>query len=356
MRPRPPATVDVPGLTGDDPSGPDDPFDGLVLDESFVLGARRSEGSAAERTAAAARSRLAHDDLEDRRQREVAAARAATRRADRRRRTRWFVGMTTLVAVVVAGGWWLSTNAESLLQPRDAVAAGSFGDVFAPTHASNRPTPTAADRTEPFATPLPTLAEGPHAFVARGPDGAPAAYDPCRPIPVVVNSRTAPAGVAPLLDSALAEISRRTGLQFVREGVSDEVPSLERDAFQPDRYGDRWAPVLIAWTDPTEVATLGTEVVGVGGSTQIETDGHAVYVSGLVALDGPELAEAMARPDGPGRVEAVILHELGHLVGLDHVDDPGQLMYEANLGQTALAAGDLSGLTQLGTGPCIDRL
>ena len=114
-------------MTGD-PSRPDDPFDGLVLDESFVLGARKAEGSAAERTAAAARSRFAHDDLEARRQQEVAAARAATRRAARRRRSRWFVGMTTLVVAVVAGSWWLSNNAQSLFEPRDTAAAGSFGD------------------------------------------------------------------------------------------------------------------------------------------------------------------------------------------------------------------------------------
>jgi predicted Zn-dependent protease len=52
-----------------------------------------------------------------------------------------------------------------------------------------------------------------------------------------------------------------------------------------------------------------------------------------------------------------MLHELGHLVGLDHVDDPGQLMYPVTaLAVTDYAAGDLRGLHRLSTGPCAPDL
>ena len=45
------------------------------------------------------------------------------------------------------------------------------------------------------------------------------------------------------------------------------------------------------------------------------------------------------------------VHEVGHLVGLDHVDDPTQLMYRSTV-TTELGAGDRSGLAILGNTPC----
>ena len=36
--------------------------------------------------------------------------------------------------------------------------------------------------------------------------------------------------------------------------------------FQPDRYGDQWAPVLIAWTDESVITDLAGDVAGVGGA------------------------------------------------------------------------------------------
>lgn len=48
----------------------------------------------------------------------------------------------------------------------------------------------------------------------------------------------------------------------------------------------------------------------------------------------------------------MILHELGHLVGLDHVDDETQLMYPHAAKQRGFAAGDLRGLHELGLGAC----
>lgn len=52
-----------------------------------------------------------------------------------------------------------------------------------------------------------------------------------------------------------------------------------------------------------------------------------------------------------------MLHELGHLVGLDHVNDPTQLMYPETSGEmTDFAAGDLTGLAELGRGACFPDL
>ena len=46
----------------------------------------------------------------------------------------------------------------------------------------------------------------------------------------------------------------------------------------------------------------------------------------------------------------------GTLLGLDHVDDPTQLMHAENSGLTGFAAGDLAGLALLGSGPCVPEL
>lgn len=80
--------------------------------------------------------------------------------------------------------------------------------------------------------------------------------------------------------------------------------------------------MLIAWSDPDELAALDGSVAGVGGSTPASTpgDGPLVYVTGIVALDGPAFAEILAREDGYSVARAIVLHELAHLVGLDHVE------------------------------------
>jgi hypothetical protein len=80
-------------------------------------------------------------------------------------------------------------------------------------------------------------------------------------------------------------------------------------------------------------------------------------VTGTVSLDATELPELLEDPDDVPVVRAIVLHELGHLVGLAHVDDDTQLMYpEAQRAVTDYADGDLTGLARLGAGPCVPEL
>ena len=181
----------------------------------------------------------------------------------------------------------------------------------------------------------------------------PVAYDPCRPIHIVVNGRTAPPGADQALRDAVEAVHRATGLVFVFDGPTDEAPNPERPAYQPDRYGSRWAPVLVAWSDETESPMLADGVTGSGGSIALSVEVGRVYVTGSVTLDGPQLGEMLRRRGGQAAGRAVIMHELGHLVGLNHVPDPSQLMNPEQVrGRVSFGDGDLAGLAQLGTGDC----
>lgn len=211
--------------------------------------------------------------------------------------------------------------------------------------------------TVPMGSALPAPeGTGGYAFIETQPDsGAPVSWDPCRPISFVVRPDGAPPGGDFVIADSFARLQRITGLQFVAEGATDESPVQGRGAYQPDRYGQRWAPVLVAWSDPAESAALAGDVAGYAGAVAVDGSGgdSARYVSGAVVLDASDLARHAAGPAGLARVRAIVLHELGHLVGLDHVEDADQLMYPSS---TPLvndySDGDLRGLAELASGPC----
>jgi len=184
-----------------------------------------------------------------------------------------------------------------------------------------------------------------------------AAYDPCRPIHYVIRPDSAPSGSEPLIHGAVTQVSAATGLQFVYDGPTNETPANPRETYQPDVYGKRWAPVLIAWSSPNENPELAGNVAGLGGSTMVNAiDSPYVLVAGQIELDAPDLSGILAEPSGPKHVQAVIVHEFGHVLGLDHVHDPDQLMYGGPNNVTELKDGDRAGLALLGTGECVPRL
>ena len=172
----------------------------------------------------------------------------------------------------------------------------------------------------------------------------------------VVNRAGEPPDGQELVAAAIARLHEATGLEFTADGPTDEEPNKERAAYEHDRYPDRWAPVLIAWSDEQAFPLLAGYVAGIGSAVPAPADsGDLAYVSGQVVLDREQLDPAVLADRNEAK--AVILHELGHLVGLDHTSDQTQLMFsEAQFSVQDYGVGDLRGLAALGSQRCYPEL
>ncbi len=191
----------------------------------------------------------------------------------------------------------------------------------------------------------PGAGEGNYAFMMTQPAGqSPVGYSPCKDILVEVNPQGAPDNWDELVDNALSHTSEATGLQFRRVGTTDS-----RGFDGGRRLNGEFPPVLVAWASSDEVPELAGMIAGVGGSTAVEVGpARLQYVTGQVVLDADDFADMRADSE----MQAIVDHEFGHLVGLDHVDDRGELMNARNVGATTYGPGDLEGLERLGDVDC----
>ncbi|QIX27928.1 matrixin family metalloprotease [Nocardioides sp. JQ2195] len=186
--------------------------------------------------------------------------------------------------------------------------------------------------------------DGSHAFVMTQRDGTtPVGYDPCRTIEIEINPDNAPDDHRDLVETAMRHTSGATGLDLRITGTTDDRPA------QRSRVSGR-APVLVAFANEDEWPALEGDVAGVAGSAMMESpSGRRFFVTGSVVLD----ADLFTDEDVPdASLQAIMDHEFGHLVGLDHVEDPNELMYDENVGLTSYGPGDLRGLAEIGRLPC----
>ena len=249
--------------------------------------------------------------------------------------------------------------------PPPATVAPTTAPTVTPTTArpSSPPTtraPTAAPATTRTTAPA-APAPAPTAAASLAPDGAsghyaflshdgtrPMRYDPCTPIHYVVNAAQAPPTGLADLQGAVQRLSAASGLTFVFDGLTDEVPVAHRGMAQSTRYPHGWPPVLIGWAQRAQTDLFKNAEVGEGGSTWYGVPGAEVYVTGVVAVDAAR-DDTLAPGFGGNSMGALLMHELGHVVGLDHVDDPTQLMYPSVTAKPArYGSGDLAGLQEVG--------
>jgi hypothetical protein len=180
----------------------------------------------------------------------------------------------------------------------------------------------------------------------------PVRFNPCEPIHYVVNAALAPPGALDDLQEAMRRVEAATGVAFVSDGPTDEPASVNRPTSQPERYRNRWAPVLIVWDHGGAHRMAPTNPAG-GRSFPVD----GVSVSGVLVVNVDVIAQdhGRSRPaDGFGEGTTwgrVFIHELGHMVGLGHVARSDQIMFTemgVQEGDAAFHAGDLEGLRLLG--------
>lgn len=286
------------------------------------------------------------------------------RRSGGRRRRRRPRGAAVLLTLLALGGvWWAwspahrETTGEVLAQIR--AAAGLPGEGPRQATDGSRLPPAGLEEASARLAPVvvPELFSDRYVFKSPGESPiSPNGWSPCRPIHYVVDVTGAPVGFGETVRTAVAEVSGHTGLTFVDDGDVIETAVDQRESYLPQVYGDRWAPVLIRFTDDATVPDLAGDTVGLAGGAGMTSPstGRTHYVSGTVYLD-LELVGMPALGGVPAYLP-VLRHELGHLVGLDHVDDPTQIMYPTTGFASTYQSGDLTGLSILGQAACAPDL
>ncbi|WP_139230045.1 matrixin family metalloprotease [Nocardioides terrae] len=167
----------------------------------------------------------------------------------------------------------------------------------------------------------------------------PARFDPCTAVPYRINFSGAPGNARSLVAAALHKARAATGLTFVYAGSYAGIPF--------SRQGDGGLPasgIGFAWTTPREVRGLAGSAIGLGGGW---TSGRRRTSSGVVIDRTFHYRRGWT---GANSIGGLVLHELGHALGLEHVSDPQQQMYPLDIGAPHgdYNRGDLAALRRIG--------
>ena len=209
------------------------------------------------------------------------------------------------------------------------------------------PVPTPVPTTPVPTTTVPASA-GEYTFSSVDDQGRPARWNSCKPITWRYNPvRQREAGDLQDVQAGVARLAAATGLGFVYAGTTTDVPYGPGGATDED--------LLIGWGNETTHPNLAGSVAGYAGTStryRISSSGtrspqEIVSAQMVLDHDGPALAPGLA----PGlSLGALVLHELGHTVGLGHSPGAAEVMYPSLNGSFTgdYNVGDLTGLQRLG--------
>jgi hypothetical protein len=154
-----------------------------------------------------------------------------------------------------------------------------------------------------------------------------------------------------LVTESMNSLAQATGIEIIYDGLTDEYDnsggeySVDTvDVDHPRTF------MLVQWEDPLRPATGDSDttdkvVLGIGsagfrrgrpGFPEEFADGGSVTLRASKALTDATT------------FRSTMLHELGHVVGLDHVDDQSSIMYPLNGGVTEWTPSDLAALATVG--------
>jgi hypothetical protein len=228
------------------------------------------------------------------------------------------------------------------------VAAGLVTALLGASSTPARPTAAVAV-ADPEPEP-PTPGQGSYAFWADDHRGGPLRWDACTPIEFVLNPTDAPPDAEQDLAAALGILADLTGLELVLTDLTDERPDRDRSLTVAHADGWRWRPVLVAWTHPSTTAfLLEHSDRGVALPVAVRDGDREAYVTGQIVLNAARTDLVAGFGDRSDAIGATLLHEIAHVLGLAHVDDPDELMWtEPGTGRVAFGPGDRAGLAKLG--------
>lgn len=193
-------------------------------------------------------------------------------------------------------------------------------------------------------------------------------WNPCQTaVTYAVNARLA-GGTTAARNAAVADtraafkrVSNRTGVPFAFAGRTSEIPRNGKDESWSDRQ--KSAEIVVAWVDQSRAkfrSNLMTDsgsgyASGVGGWmmrawTDSEGRWQAAIGRGFVVINSGHNSTYKAGFGSGVTRGALLLHEIGHAVGLGHVGTTREIMYPTMLNRefSKYKDGDRNGLARVG--------
>lgn len=173
-------------------------------------------------------------------------------------------------------------------------------------------------------------------------------HDPCAAHTYKVRRKHLPKGALKDVHRAMKMVSKASGMTFQYAGKTNDVP-LASDGEYYKEYGD--ASILIGWVTGKEYPAI-RKVAGLGGAPTyygVDENGFELAHEGHAAFN-TNRRTGVKKGFGRGNTRGeLLLHEVGHALGLDHVNKRGQVMKpNFDLKRDKYGRGDIAGFNWVG--------